>query len=365
MNKKIILWTNGIEYLLSEDEINKSIGGIQVQMYMWSMILVQNGWKVYSFSNNYNSRNKIIENIKLLFLPTIKYISPFLTIIYGVYYIAVYRPQAILINGATRDLLFVNLIAKLFKSKTIEMFASDSDLEPGKELIDRKLDRFLFRLGIRITDNCIVQNTKQVQLLKTYYNKLNPLVIPLIWSEKTEAEKEVNNTNKRDIILWVSNFRQLKRPEWFLQLAIDKPGFEFVMVGNNIDKELFERCKQLSMKIPNLKFLGGMTFIKTNELFKAARLFICTSEIEGFPNTFLQSWMNKCPILTTFDPSDLVKSLNVGYYCKDYQDIANGFDKFSDSDYMEKVQENISAYYKNTFSAQMHYDRLIDRFDFL
>lgn len=362
MNKKIILWTNGTENLFPEEGENNSVGGIQVQMYMWATILVQNDWEVYTFTPNNKKRNKSIKNINFLYFPTFKFINPISSLLYSYYYIARYRPRIILINGATRDLLLLNLIARIYKSKTIQMFASDSDLEPGKELIARKFDRLLFRIGLQITDSCIVQNKRQTDLLLTNYNKLNPLEIPLIWLGENEIEQE---TKEKEHILWVSNFKQLKRPEWFLRLAKDNPNFKFVMVGNSTDVGLFEKCKQIAADIPNLDFLGGLSFNKTNELFKSAHLFVCTSEIEGFPNTFVQAWMNVCPILTSFDPNDLIKNLNLGVYCKNYEEFNNALYRLSDNEFTETVKSNIKTYYKNTFSAQMHYERLIERFDLL
>jgi glycosyltransferase involved in cell wall biosynthesis len=359
MKKKIILWTKDIDHLILNRDNNFRVGGIQVQMYMWGVTLFKNDWKVYSFTNLFKNNKKKLESIEFLYFPSIKYINPLLSLFYTFYYLIGVRPQVILLNGATRDLLLVNLISKLFKGKTIEMFASDSDLKPEEELIDRKLDRLLFRLGVRITDNFIVQNTKQADLLKTNYNKTNPLFIPLIWLEKNEVELEIC---KKDIILWVSNFRKLKRPEWFLKLALNKPEHKFVMVGNATDIELFEKCKKEAFKISNIDFLGGLSFTETNSLFRKARLFVCTSETEGFPNTFLQAWMNECPVLTTFDPSDLIKNFQLGVYCESYEDISNGFDQLTSEEFFKSVQLNIKAYYSHKFSSQMHYESLINRF---
>ena len=97
-------------------------------------------------------------------------------------------------------------------------------------------------------------------------------------------------------------------------------------------------------------------------LFKKAYLFICTSEIEGYPNTFLQAWMNECPIVSTFDPSDLIKNRQLGVYCETYEDVRNGFDKLLSKDFYKLVQTNIKSYYKNNSSAQVYYERLLNKF---
>jgi glycosyltransferase involved in cell wall biosynthesis len=360
MKKKIFLWTNDVEYLLPDEEKVHPVGGIQVQMYMWGLTLGNNGWKIYTFTNNFTQKNKQFLSIKFLYLPAQKYIKAILSIIYSLFYLAYYRPDIILLNGASRDILIVNLLSKFIKSKTIVMFASDSDLEPGKELIERELDKKLYRIGIRLTKNFIVQNSKQASFLKIFYHKENPLCIPLIWID--ELNIKINDI-KKDIILYVSNFRKLKRPKWFIQLAIDNPDLRFVMVGSNQEIDLYNECKEQASQVENLQFLGGLSFSKTNELFRSAKVFVCTSEIEGFPNTFPQAWLNGCPILTTFDPSDVIKNYKLGISCHHYEELVSGLKQFSDNSFISILQSNINEYYRNTFSAQMHYERLIDRFD--
>jgi len=360
MKKKIFLWTNDVEYLLPDQDKVYPVGGIQVQMYMWGLTLGYNGWDVFTFTNNFSKRNNKYRSIKFLYLPSRKYIKAVLSFVYSILYIAYYRPRVILVNGATRDLFLTNIVAKFSRSKVIEMFASDSDLEPGNELIAREFDRQLYRKGLKMTKHFIVQNAKQASLLKQNYGKENPLFIPLIWIEDKDGTSY--NENK-DIILYVSNFRRLKRPKWFIQLAKENPELRFVMVGCNQEIDLYEECRQLALDIPNLDFLGGLSFPKTNELFKHAKVFVCTSEIEGFPNTFPQAWLNQCPILSTFDPSDVIKNRKLGISCNNYEDLANGIKQFEDEEYMKMLQVGIKEYYDNTFSAQMHYENFIERFN--
>jgi glycosyltransferase involved in cell wall biosynthesis len=360
MNKKILIWTTNIDRLLSPND-NKDliVGGILVQMYMWSVTFLKNGWNVYSFTINNENSYKKIDNIYFIRYPLVKFLNPLLSIFFIFYLVTKLQPDLILIPGAKRDLFFVKLVARVWKVKVILRFASDTDLIPGQEIMRRNHDKLLFRWGIKISDNFIVQNQKQSILLKNNYNKDNPLLIPNIWSDNIHIAK---TPDEKKTILWVSNFKKIKRPEWFIDLAIKKPFYNYIMVGFPIDNVLYERCKKMAKDMPNLSFMGGLSFMETNNLFKQARLFICTSEVEGFPNTFLQAWINECPVISTFDPSNLIKDLNLGVYCKSFDDILKAIELMDNNMVINEVQENIKNYFNSTHNPQLHYERLIEKF---
>jgi glycosyltransferase involved in cell wall biosynthesis len=44
-----------------------------------------------------------------------------------------------------------------------------------------------------------------------------------------------------------------------------------------------------------------------------APLLLCTSDQEGFPNTFVQAWSNGTPVITLqIDPDNIIKRLELG-----------------------------------------------------
>ena len=64
--------------------------------------------------------------------------------------------------------------------------------------------------------------------------------------------------------------------------------------------------------MPNLDFKGAVPYHTVNSYFEAARLFINTSESEGFPNSFLQAWVRRVPVISFFDPDNLIEELGLG-----------------------------------------------------
>jgi hypothetical protein len=53
-------------------------------------------------------------------------------------------------------------------------------------------------------------------------------------------------------------------------------------------------------------------------LYRQARLLLCTSESEGFPNVFLEAWLCARPVLTSVDPDDVVATFQLGQVATDY-----------------------------------------------
>lgn len=357
MSKKIIIWTTNIDNLLLGDE-SKMIGGITVQMYMWAKVFRTNGWKVYTFTENKKNRDHIKEGINFLYCPSLRYINPILSLIFSILTIFKLYPKCILHRGATRDLLFISIMSRILGIKLIQFFASDTDLDIGNELIESTFDKKCYRLGVQIANQFIVQNDKQAQYLKKYYNKPNYLKIPNIWHPSIH----ITNPEKRSLILWVSNFRELKRPEWLLYLAKELQNEKFVMIGGAIDQSLFTKCKNDCSTILNMEFLGSQSFMRTNDYFNQAYVFICTSEIEGFPNTFLQAWSNQIPVISTFDPSNLIQTEKLGIYCKSIEELKFAIEDLKDPVKYKTIQNNIRGYFYNNHLSENHYIKLINQF---
>lgn len=362
MIKKVLLWTKGIDHLILEDKENFVFGGIHVQMYMWGLTFGKNDWDVITFTENRSNSSQKLNGFNFIYFPTIRFINPLFSIFIILNSIRKVKHGVVITRGATRDLFLISLAKKLFDVKVISMVASNTDLEPEKELIVNWHDRVLYRAGLKMVNSFVVQNIQQENLLKTNYNKHNYLLIPQIW---VSSDCENYSVSNKDIILWVSNFRLLKRPNWFIQLADENPKYKFVMVGFPNDKELFEKCKKEAKAISNLYFLGGLSFKKTDSMFARAKLFVCTSEIEGFPNTFIQAWIHGCPILTTFDPSNLIVENKLGVYCNNYTELLDGFIKLTSKGMDEVVRLNINNYFNKYFSAQSQFDRLVKKFNLL
>ena len=195
-----------------------------------------------------------------------------------------------------------------FGKRSLIRIASDLGCIPGKQLIRYWRDRRIYEYGLRHADIVVAQTEHQRTLLQQNYG-LQSEVINMI------ADIPPPPTVKQDIdVLWVANLRPVKRPEILFELASRSPELKFVVAGGALPgmESYYETMMSEAAKLPNLSVLGAVPYAQVGALFERARLFVNTSSMEGFPNTFLQAWARAVPVVSFIDPDSLIKRLNLG-----------------------------------------------------
>jgi glycosyltransferase involved in cell wall biosynthesis len=105
--------------------------------------------------------------------------------------------------------------------------------------------------------------------------------------------------NKEDIILWVARSSTGKHPERLFQLARDLPEKHFTMICPQVGEgSHYEELVRQAESVPNVQFHRRVPFQEVGAYFERARMFVCTSDAEGFPNTYVQSCQNATPIVS-------------------------------------------------------------------
>lgn len=186
--------------------------------------------------------------------------------------------------------------------------AHDTDCIPGEQLIAFWRDRKLYEYGLRRADHIAAQGVRQIALLKQHYGLPSTMV-------NMAVEPPEHGPGERDIdVLWVNNLRPFKQPERVVSLARALPQTRFVMIGGAVpgNSELFEKVRAQADDLDNLEFLGAVPYHEVNAYFQRSRVFINTSDHEGFPNSFLQAWIRGTPVLSFFDPDGLIEAQRLG-----------------------------------------------------
>jgi len=193
--------------------------------------------------------------------------------------------------------------------KFIFRVASDSDCDPEHGRLRYWRDRKLYDYGLRRADLVAAQTEFQARLLRMNH-ELDSEVLSML----VEAPRGPNNVAKDIDVLWVGNLRALKRPELALELARQLPDVRFTLAGGPMpgDQTYYDDVAAAAARLPNLTMLGPVRYRDSGALFDRARIFLNTSSIEGFPNTFLQAWIRGVPVVTFFDPDALVKRMALG-----------------------------------------------------
>jgi len=91
---------------------------------------------------------------------------------------------------------------------------------------------------------------------------------------------------------------------------------------------------------------------------------VCTSEYEGFPNTFLQAWSNNVPVISTVDPSDVIKEYKLGLVVNTEAELLAATNTLlSDNSLYDEIQKNIKQYFELNYDSQTQYEKAISYID--
>ena len=154
--------------------------------------------------------------------------------------------------------------------------------------------------------------------------------------------------------------RPLKRAEWFLDLARQLPQYSFAIAGGVADRNYYNKIEKEAKDVKNLSFLGALSFNETNDLLKQSKLLVCTSEFEGFPNTFLQAWAQSVPVVSTVNPSGIVSKYRLGVVVSDPTGLLEQTSKIlEDHALYAEFQQSIDAYFVESHDATNAYNKLM------
>ena len=243
------------------------------------------------------------------------------------------------------------MFAKWNRRKTIFRIASDSDCEPERLLLEQhyRRDRWLYEFGLRRVDAILAQSEHQRAAMQQNY-RLNSSVAPML----VDHPRTVLDFDQRSSpVLWVSNIRQVKRPDTLLELASQLPNIMMHMVGGPIvgSTDLYELIKAQAASRGNVTFHGQIPYHDVNDYFGAARVFVNTSDIEGFPNSYLQAWARGTPVVAFFDPDRIIDREGLGVAVKDVGEMREAVRTLvSDRERWRSASARCLAYMQREFS---------------
>lgn len=349
--QKVLIWSKSVS-----DFLDGNVCGIGVQLYFWAQTFVQHSWQVYTLSRYKSITQENIHLIRSLRWGKLEIAHEWLSIFWNLIRL---RPKLVIHRGSDRVVYPLAVISKLFGIKFVLFGASDTNFEAeGMVGGGGKHNVKLWQNAIRKTEYIVTQNLYQQTSLKKNFGK-SSIILHNIWGNIHIPPK--TNSFKTDVV-WVANFRKLKRPEWVINAARAMPEFDFTLVGGPSGREIeyYKDIEQQTKAISNLHFLGKKDFSETNAIVSHARLLCCTSTYEGFPNTFLQAWANGIPVVSTVDPSEIITSHKLGFFVNNEDEFQEQLRLLLCNDNLyNKITTNIHTYFKDNHDADNVYEKLI------
>lgn len=171
------------------------------------------------------------------------------------------------------------------------------------------LGRFFVR-SLKTSTLVITQNRQDHDNLKTHLN-IDSMVIP------NGHRIPVNTPREKETILWVGRSAAVKGPRRFLELAAALPEEPFVIICQRATGDTqYGELKTAAANIENLQFIEQVPFSEVDGYFEQAKVFVNTSDSEGFPNTFIQACKAGTAILSyAVNPDGFLDAHQCGICC--------------------------------------------------
>jgi glycosyltransferase involved in cell wall biosynthesis len=209
-------------------------------------------------------------------------------------------------TGVPLVAFFCWLTHRAFVYRTASRYECDGEYARRYPLLGRAFNRSLKSAKLVFTQN----QTDRENLLRT-------IGVSSIFIRNGHCIEQLISNN-RDIILWAGRSDSEKRPQLFLDLAEQFPDEKFVMLcPKALNDQNYGQLVSRAKTIKNLEFLPLVPFQKTSDYFRHAKVFVCTSQAEGFPNTYIQAWINAVPVLSLdVNPDGLFDKFGCGICCR-------------------------------------------------
>ncbi|MEN4017756.1 MAG: glycosyltransferase family 4 protein [Methanobacterium sp.] len=218
---------------------------------------------------------------------------------------------------------FANLMGK----KSVYKIASDVLVNRNliiNEIKEFKSSKFNSRvignwIDIKFSHAICLQNQYQSEMLKKGYNKKGKIIKSHIKLKDPDPAKK----SEFPIVLWVGSMAEVKQPWLVIEFAKMMPWVKFQMIGGyQGDPTLYNNIKKQAAKLKNFEFLGVVPFEEIDHYFNKAWILVNTSMFEGFPNSFLQAWMNYMPVVSiNANPDDVITNYKLGFYSRNLKQL--------------------------------------------
>ncbi len=230
--------------------------------------------------------------------------------------------------------------------------ASDADCMPDALISLGRWhwrDKWLYEHGLRRAAGVLVQTQRQQELMRRNYgidSSVAGLAIQPGRSERAFGERDID-------ALWVSNLRPVKRPDVLLNVADSLPQLAFHMIGGTVPGAVpfFATIKAQAANRRNVTFHGAVPYRDAGALYSRARVLVNTSDVEGFPNTYLQAWASGTPVVAFFDPDGVIARAGLGVTAQNADEMRAAVQQLtSDESAWQAARARCLAYIERHYS---------------
>ena len=342
------------------------IGGVEKQTSMLARWLASRGHDVSLITWDEGQQDGVVvEGVRLLKLcgandglPVVRFFTPRWTSLCA----ALARADADVYYQNCGEYVTgqVALWCRLHHRAFVYSTASDADCDGSLPLMPELRVRAFYRMGVRLADRIIVQTGRQQRMFAQGFSR-DATIIPMP-CEPSGFDASNAGVQNRRTVLWIGRICEVKRPDRFLDAAALTPELEFVLIGPDDDRPEYTRSiRAKAAALPNVTLYGPASRAEIGKLLDNCACLCCTSDHEGFPNTFLEAWSHGRPIVSTWDPDNLIATHGLGVVAeRDAGAVSSALRSLlSSPSGWERASLNATAYFDETHAL----DRVMPRFE--
>jgi glycosyltransferase involved in cell wall biosynthesis len=207
----------------------------------------------------------------------------------------------------------VGLVALFCRVRGRSMiFSSSGNLDFDSNKVPGRLDRALYRLGVRLATAVVVQSQDQAELARRAFPKLRRVERIASFAETAPPS---DDGHRPDAFLWVGRLVGSKQPMRYVELARALPDARFIMIAvpQKTGPVGIDDLRAAVKGVPNLELLDPLPHERLSELVAGAVAIVNSSTFEGMPNVFLEAWAHGVPALSLqFDPDNVIAAHGLG-----------------------------------------------------
>lgn len=221
-------------------------------------------------------------------------------------------------------------------------------LQKWQEDINNSLISVACKADVRIS----ISKWLHDYLIKTYSieTEIIPNGVDIDGCNNADPHRFKKKYSLGDFILFVGSIQYIKNPQLFIELAIQIPEVNFVMIGKGIDA--IHLKKEYGVSIPkNLIVMGEMNHSDTIDAIAACKVFVMTSKREGIPTVLLEAMGLGKPVVVPDHSGckELVPSREFGFY----------YEPDSIDDLIEQTNKALTSRY----AGEKARERVIENYD--
>ncbi len=304
----------------------KNIGGAEVQMFLLASQLASSGWKVIYLSPDIESVT-VDQGISLKPIRSFTSNTNFENEVTAA--LDKINPDIIYQRGRSRFTSACRNYCR--KTQTPLIFALSMDIDcrlfrnmlRAREYHSRNPLRWLWSaLSLGLSDIRSFTAMKDAHMIfcQTDYQKklIGRFRKKGLVTIRNMHPKPISQTDKKipPVVLWLASVKTWKQPDLFLELVqkMRTSHCHFVMAGRMANEKYRQPIAEMT-KTDNFSYIEAVDLELSNVLISSASVFVNTSlGNEGFPNTFIQSWLRGVPTVSLqFDPDCLITEKKLGF----------------------------------------------------